>query len=346
LDIFVRANSGGTKLSKSDLLLSLVTSEWKDSREEIFSLVDYLNNEFKNEFNKDFIMKTCLVLSDFLVQYKVNNFNKGNLKKIRENWKDIEIAIKNGVQLVHSFGINGSTLISANALIPVLYYLYKHPGITLQEQTPFSSKNAARIRTWLIMALLNNVFSGQSDQVLTEARRVLIEEGHQGDFPLDALNHSISKMHKKTSFDDDTIENILELTYKKPPTFLALSLLYDNRERRMISVHQDHIFPQSLFKEEITNDAGISDPKKQKLFKEYMDRIGNLELLSPIENEKKLDEHFDTWIVTRDKDFRDIHLIPSDDALYQFSQFDKFVEKREAMIKERLRSLFILNQQR
>ena len=30
LDIFVRANEGGTKLSKSDLLLSMVTSKWED----------------------------------------------------------------------------------------------------------------------------------------------------------------------------------------------------------------------------------------------------------------------------------------------------------------------------
>jgi hypothetical protein len=40
LDIFVRANDGGTKLSKSDLLLSMVTSSWDgvNAREEIFTL--------------------------------------------------------------------------------------------------------------------------------------------------------------------------------------------------------------------------------------------------------------------------------------------------------------------
>jgi uncharacterized protein with ParB-like and HNH nuclease domain len=42
LDIFVRANEGGTKLSKSDLLLSMVTSSWDgvNAREEIFNFVD------------------------------------------------------------------------------------------------------------------------------------------------------------------------------------------------------------------------------------------------------------------------------------------------------------------
>jgi uncharacterized protein with ParB-like and HNH nuclease domain len=344
LDIFVRANSGGTKLSKSDLLLSMVSSdqEWKNAREDIFYLVDYLNSEFKNEFNKDFIMKTCLVLSGLEVQYKVKNFNKKNLKKIKENWKDIEGAIKNGVQLAYSFGINGDVLISANALIPILYYLYKNPGMTLLEQTPFSSKNAARIHTWLVMALLNNMFSGQSDQALDLSRQVLDKEAHQKDFPSDALNNSISKiLNKKTSFDDDTMEGILELTYQMPATFLALSLLYDNRERMIFPVQKDHIFPQALFDEKTMNDAGINDPKKQILFKEYMDRIGNLELLISGVNEKKSDEPLDTWIATRIKSFRDTHLIPSDEALYQFSQFDKFIEKREEMIRDHLKHLFI-----
>jgi len=38
LDIFVRANEGGTKLSKSDLLLSMVTSQWGgvNARDEIY----------------------------------------------------------------------------------------------------------------------------------------------------------------------------------------------------------------------------------------------------------------------------------------------------------------------
>ncbi len=47
LDIFVRANEGGTKLSKSNLLLSMITSKWKgvNAREEIYNFVDRLNDD-------------------------------------------------------------------------------------------------------------------------------------------------------------------------------------------------------------------------------------------------------------------------------------------------------------
>ena len=101
LDIFVRANEGGTKLSKSDLLLSMVTSSWDgmNARDKIFGFVDHLNQKLtrKNDFDKDFIMKACLVLTDLPVAYKVQNFSSQNLQKIRHNWSAIKKAIEGGV---------------------------------------------------------------------------------------------------------------------------------------------------------------------------------------------------------------------------------------------------------
>jgi hypothetical protein len=64
LEIFVRANSGGTKLSKSDLLLSTLTLHWgsENAREVINEFVDELNGMLtrKNRLDKDFVMKSFL----------------------------------------------------------------------------------------------------------------------------------------------------------------------------------------------------------------------------------------------------------------------------------------------
>ena len=65
LNIFIRINSGGTILSYSDLLLSIATAQWetKDAREEIISFVDEINSIGDGfNFNKDFVLKSCLVL--------------------------------------------------------------------------------------------------------------------------------------------------------------------------------------------------------------------------------------------------------------------------------------------
>ena len=158
LDIFVRANEGGTKLSKSDLLLSMVTSSWDgvNAREEIFNFVDRLNTQLtrRNDFDKDFIMKSCLVLTDLPVAYKVQNFNNANLTTIRKKWSAIRKAVERGVDLANSFGIDRDNLTSTNALIPIIYYLFMNPKVTLRGSTRFDARNAERIRRWLIIALL------------------------------------------------------------------------------------------------------------------------------------------------------------------------------------------------
>ena len=118
LNIFIRINSGGTILSYSDLLLSIATAQWeeKDAREEITKFVDEINNVRSGfKFNKDFVLKSCLILSDFSdIAFKVDNFNKSNMMIIESNWEKIAKAIRLAVELVASFGYSRETLMSNN----------------------------------------------------------------------------------------------------------------------------------------------------------------------------------------------------------------------------------------
>ena len=71
LDIFVRVNSGGTVLSKSDLLFSTIVSHWDKARDEIDKLLSEINKKGEGfKFSNDFIMRTCLYLLDMSVALK------------------------------------------------------------------------------------------------------------------------------------------------------------------------------------------------------------------------------------------------------------------------------------
>jgi uncharacterized protein with ParB-like and HNH nuclease domain len=63
VEIFIRANAGGTKLGKSDLLFSLLTASWEESSENLEELLEELNKTGYS-FTRDFILKTCLTLLD------------------------------------------------------------------------------------------------------------------------------------------------------------------------------------------------------------------------------------------------------------------------------------------
>ncbi len=159
---FVRANSGGTELSKSDLLLSTLTLHWgtENAREEINGFVEELNDQLtrKNRLTKDFVMKSCLVILNLPVAYRVSSFTKDTCARIKDRWDDIREALLRAVDASNALGIDESTLTSANALIPVAYYLYQHPALTLRGESAAEVINATRVRVWLLSALLNRVF--------------------------------------------------------------------------------------------------------------------------------------------------------------------------------------------
>lgn len=349
LDIFVRANSGGTTLTKSDLLLSMVTARWRgvNARDEIYGFVDRLNHELtrSNNFNKDFVMKTCLAVCDLPVRYRVQNFSDKNLGLIFEKWEEIKSSIEAGVRLANHFGMDRDTLLSQTALIPVIYYLHAlGKGTTLRGSTRFEASNASVIRRWLTAAMIGNAFGGQSDTVLNASRQVIREamENDEKDFPVKALNRRMAELNRSTEFDEAMVDDILTLSYGGGRTFLALTLMYDRKDWGTTEFHQDHIFPRALFTDEKLEAAGIP-AEKWGHYRQLRDRLGNLELLLSHENEEKSAKDFADWIHTRDQDFRKEHLIPGTNELFALERFEDFVEAREALIRERLDKIFFVN---
>jgi hypothetical protein len=344
LDIFVRANEAGTKLTKSDLLLSTLIANWEheDARQEIHSFVDHLNENLgrQNDLDKDFVIKACFVLCDLPVKYKITSFTRKNLKKVESKWPDVKSALERCLRLINRFGIDGENLTSANALIPVAHYLYLNPGETLLGSSRWETRNAADIRRWLTMALLNRVFGGASDTMLSSLREVLRSHGRNGrDFPVARLNAAISQRGRSAAFNDESIKGLLALQYGKPNTFLALTLLYDDTAWGNITHHQDHIFPKRDFTYAGLGRADVADGDMDRLI-ELKDRFGNLQLLTDRENTNKHAQEFKQWVRTRNQSFRRKHLIPKPRRLYSLRRFESFLEHRERLIRSRLKQLF------
>lgn len=339
LDIFVRANSGATKLSKSDLLMSTVTGSWEgiNARQEIHNFVDRLNSHLtrRNDFDTDFVMKSCLVLTDLPVQYKVANFNAINLTKIRTEWPAIKSAIERGADAINRFGIDRDTLTSNNALIPVLYFLVKRPGLNLQGTTPYEVKNRGIVRRWLLSVLLTGAFGGASDTALAQTRRVIESLPAEADFPSEGLSAAL-RSSGRSARPEDVIDAVMEMRYGRKQTFLALSLLYDEKFWGTINPHVDHIFPKALLsKTKIIEEAGL-DPTEALILK---DRIGNLCLLEDQENEEKNGRPFSDWMESRDASYLQKHTIPFSDSGWPLTQFPAFVADRERMIRDRVAAL-------
>lgn len=347
LDIFVRINSGGVLLSHSDLLLSIATSQWQhlDARETIQGFVDELNQIGDGfDFDKDFVLKASLVLTDLDVAFKVRNFTKANMTKIEMQWNSISAAIRHSVELADAFGFSRATLPSNNALIPIAYYL-KAIGVDRSFVTHGKFEIDRRaIRRWLLIALLKRIFSGQSDSVL-RAIRVSIKKDYHNGFPSQEIETNLTKSQSRSMrFSEEELEELLYQKYGRGYTFLLLSILYPTLDYRN-EFHQDHIHPRSFF----TSDSRLSSlgisQEKQKCYVDNCDYIPNLQLLEGPVNQEKQDRDFKEWLDSTYEEnearaeFKKKHYIP--DVNLSFANFESFFEARKALILERLKEIFL-----
>ncbi|MFD1513438.1 GmrSD restriction endonuclease domain-containing protein [Halomarina rubra] len=343
LEIFIRTNDGGTQLQKSDLLLSIATANWTeyDAREELTSFVDHLNTQLPstNNYGKDFLLKSCLVLSDLSVRYRVGQFNRENVSKIEDEWPAIKEAIETAATLVNQFGIDENTLTSRNAVIPIAYY-FKQTGVTVDQLKRDQEKYhriKQDIKKWFVACLLNGTFSGNADTVLRTVRDILSQsEGKE--FPLETINEEIANLGKVVGFNEEIADNVLEYEKGSKRTFLALSLLYPGNDWGSVQYHQDHIFPQNLLGEGSLRERGFSEEEVQ-WFTTERDKLANLQLLTEGENTSKQDTPFEEWVTGQARPFYKRHFIPQNPELHELDNFDEFVMERRELIKQHLLSV-------
>jgi hypothetical protein len=339
LDIFVRANEAGTELKKPEIILSMLESKWTGgAKNKIESFMGEVNEALirKNNIDLEFIMRTCLVLGNLPVRYRINTFTNENINLIESMWPNIQDAIKRTMILVNSFGFDRSNLTGRNVLIPLVHYIFKNPGNNFLGSSIFEERNAELMRRWLILAMLNRVFGRGAEQVLANLRHIINDCKSGDDFPVIRLNEELKRMRFLIDLDDKAIRNYLDSEYQVD--FFILSLLYDDHIWDVIKAQQDHIFPKSMFEQANPRFASLST-EKQTLFKSLHNKAANIQPLMDKENNEKRAKSFDEWIKTRDKKFRGDHLIPDDDELLKFERFDDFIIARETLITEKLKKV-------
>ena len=346
LQIFIRINSGGTKLSYSDLLLSIATAQWKnrDAREVIHDFVDEINligDSFN--FNKDFVLKSCLVLADFTdIKFKVDNFTKENMSIIESNWDNVAASVRKSVELVAKLGYNRDNLSATNALIPIAYYIYKNEIVDSILHSTSRDLDRKAIKEWLARVFLKGTFGGTPDAIYPVMRNLIND--NNGVFPLKETIAYYKGKRKSISFAEDDIENILNYEYGSTRSYCALTLLYPSLNLNY-KFHQDHIHPKSFFTKKKLIELGISEESKREEFTNRYNKLANLQLLEATQNLEKNDKHFEIWLkqIYPDEFNRDTFLMQnhiSNNSL-EFVDFIKFYEKRKQAIKSQL--MHILN---
>lgn len=327
LNIFIRVNSGGGKLSYSDLLMSILTASFSsDIREKMNELVDALKDQGFSNMGQDQVLKTCLLLIGKDTTFELKNFNKQNIKEIEDNWEKITDSIYNATELLETFGYAGY-LGSAYILSSLAYFYF------LNSNSKMNKSDEEQALKFIRNAQITSYFTPSTDTKLNNIANSM------KDAPtFESFNHNLAKHETSPlKITNDAIEDMMGSS-SDALVFPILQILYPNLKYKTTTFHIDHIYPKSKFKKE--------NKKLDKDFYECGNHLYNLQLLEGAENQAKKDKDPEVWLKEEYKDERAIEEYKKRNYIdptlkLEWENIKEFREKREEAIIKKLKEALL-----
>ncbi|WRG03568.1 DUF262 domain-containing protein [Helicobacter pylori] len=325
LNIFIRVNSGGVKLSYSDLLMSILTASFSsDIREKMNELVDALKAKGFSNVGQDQVLKTCLLLIGKDTTFELKNFNKKNIKEIEENWEKITENIYNATKLLENFGYAGY-LGSAYILSSLAYFYFLN--------SKMNENDKEQALKFVRNAQITSYFSSTTDTKLSA-----IAHSMKDTQTFESFNHNLAKHQTwPLKITNDAIEDMM-CSSGDARVFPILQILYPNLNYKTTTFHIDHIYPKSKFKKE--------NKKLDKDFYECGNHLYNLQLLEGQENSAKKDKDPEVWLKEEYKDEQVIKEYKKRNYIdptlkLEWENIKEFREKREEAIIKTLKEVLL-----
>ncbi|MGB4658074.1 MAG: DUF262 domain-containing protein [Mobilitalea sp.] len=336
LDIFIRVNSGGTILSKSDLLFSTIVSHWDKARDEIDILLAEINEIGEGyKFSNDFVMRICLYVLDISVTLKVETFKKDSILRIRDNWDNIRKSIKDIVELLNEFGFNSENIISYVAVSPMVYYLFNGGKLDVESKS--------ELRKYIVISQVKQIFGAATNSALTSIREALKAVPADA-FKMSNLLNVRFTGERTLRYTAEEIDSIFDTYEIGAYTFMLLSLLYPNFKYGQKGFHQDHMHPHTGFEEDKINglilpDGTVIDDDRKDEWRRRRNTLANLQLLEGRENESKNAMPLVDWLKVLENSENVKYLLG--DVSCKLSHFEIFMEKRQKLMSDALKALLL-----
>ena len=331
LDIFVRVNSTGRKLAKSELLFSTLIDGWKEGKDNIEKLIATMNCKGDGfRFTRDYLMRLALVLVDANTNLKIQSLTQKTIMDIRNNWSAIECAAENMVDTLVEIGLSNETLTSYNATMPITYYLYKGGKLKNDDAKK-------EVKKFLSVAMAKRLFGVASNYALNSTRSAINSiDCKRTPFSLALFSGVTLTGLRNFIVSKKDIDYWLDNYEKGQSTYVLLALLYPNIKLSQVAFHQDHCHPYVSFDTKNIRSLGISNDKIAD-WQRKRNLLPNLQFLEGGENESKNKTPLKEW-VGKGNSFA-YH--PKGISL-ELIDFESFFEERRVLIKKELFKLFDL----
>jgi hypothetical protein len=330
--IFVRTNSGGTRLGYGDLALAQVSSSWRGVTKE---LEEYLKAVKKKglglELDNGILLRAIAVIltkQSRFVRFLRTDHQELTVDELKAGWVRAKNALDRSLAfLEHNCKIDRMELLpTRSVLMPLVAFFDRYGGSV-------SNTQLRDLQRWVYMALIWSRYSGSSETAMDQDIAALDKE-----HPIQAMIQNIEDVVGKKR---PITENELRDQRKNSPYMLMFYILarlaqaqdwfkgtmIGNSHTSDLILH--HIFPKTLL------------GKQYKLRDEsrIVDQVANLVFLSaPLSTSESNRAPVD-YLPKIEEQRLKAQYVPMDPKLWQVDQFEECMRQRRIMLADAINQL-------
>lgn len=317
LEMFVRFNSGGVALKKSEITMSILEAYWPSAKTQFGQL---LTGSYYG-FDTDFVIRCALMIYGDVIK---SNINKQVATDLKDNWSDFKLALKNTANLLSDLNIDIERFTNSwNVLIPIVFCIYYNPDY-------LNCKEG--IVSYLYRAIFFTFYKSGTTSKLQLIKNAIISYDYKiTKEMLDQLN--------ELRVTDAKIEELM--FYEKGSRIAGELLYYLNKNwiRKGVLYEQDHLHPYDRF--DSSQPAGISMSQWAE-WRKIRNQLPNLQYLEGRPNASKqnmsLQNYFDDMTSEQQETFMKNSMIPQNESL-DITNFGNFFEERRKILISEIKKL-------
>jgi len=323
--IFVRINSGGTRLSNADLALAQISSRWRG----VSTKLDQFQHQLKKlgwDLDQTILLR---VLSAILTNratlselFKADRTKGLTETKLSDAWERAQPAIMKAAQFIkQNCLIDYPDMLPTNYILVPLAIFFDRYGENVTEE------QARNLQRWLYMALIWMRYSGSSETALDQDLAAL-----SSDTPIQRM---IQNIEDKVGPRRPVAERDLQDQLSNSP-FMVMAYVLARRSHAQdwfsgvaIGAGQELEY-QLIFPKNVLGGRYSSRQDSRVL-----NQVANLAFLTPRASTKSPYQHLSRVPQAR----LEAQYVPLDQALWLPEHFDQFVAVRRRMLADALNDL-------
>jgi len=317
LEVFVRVNTEGTPLSRSDLIFSMLKLNWKESATALPEFVKSINEGNSFGINNDFVIRCLFAVSDLGTKFDINLLRKkSNAAKLRANFEKCCNAIRATVDFVqtHCWCASSRVIGGSSTMVPFVYYLFNTKNHEIRNDQIVNARKA------LYLFGFSRPFSRYADSRLgafiRDELRPLVKKGDET-FPLESAIWWVGYWERIKAFDKELLQANPVLTLHLVQGLTGAKVQYVRNAPEV-----DHIFPRSELRKKGYDEAIINN-------------FANFWILARGKNQNKSNQH--PSIYFQDVDDKELKEALIDREFLDYRRYTTFISRRSERMLQKVK---------